>query len=80
MCRKRAANGEVTELDEIPSGFGIGLPFILEMTRAKVAGNDLSDANRHCVAALYYGLTLGRKRTGEGLPLDSPALETDISL
>ena len=80
MCRKRAANGEITELDEVPTGFGVGLPFILEMVRAKVAGNDLSDTERHIASALYYGLTLGRKRTGKDLPLDAPAVETDAPM
>ena len=50
------------------------------MARAKVAGNDLSDAERHITAAFHFGLTLGRKRSGQGLPLDSPAIETDVTL
>ena len=67
-------------MSEIPIEFGIGLPFILEMARAKVAGNDLCDTNRNIISALYIGMTLGRKRTGTGLPLDSPALETEENL
>ena len=80
MCRKRDAQGDITILDEIPTGFGIGLPFVLEMVRAKVAGNDLCDTTRNIISALYIGMTIGRKRTGTGLPLDNPAIETDNGL
>ena len=80
MCRKRAANGETTQLEEIPTGFGIGLPYIMEIVRAEVAGNDLTDVERHIISALCIGMTIGRKRSGKGLPLEAPALETDASL
>ena len=80
MCRKRTAKGDITTLDEIPTGFGTGLPFVLEMIKAKVAGNDLDDSERHIISALYTGLSLARKRSGKGLPLDAPALELNTGL
>ena len=50
------------------------------MIRAKVAVNDLDDYQRHIMAAVYFGLTLGHKKTARGLPLELAATETGFDL
>ena len=81
LCRRRAASGYVYEAENLTKeANGIGFPFLLEMMRARVAGNDLSDTERHIATALYIGMYLGHKKTSSGLPLTAPATETDITL
>ena len=81
LRRHRNADGTVTETDEPDEkDIGIGFSFILEMIRAKVAVNDLDDQTRHILAAMYFGLTLGHKKTAQGLPLDGAASETGFGL
>ena len=81
MRRHRNADGTFTETDEPDEkDLGIGFSYILEMVRAKVAVNDLDDPTRHILAAMYFGLTLGHKKTARGLPLESAATETGFGL
>ena len=77
LRRTRAANGEITTTSSVGPEHGIDLPFILQMARAKVAGNDLDDAIRHTITGLYIGMSLSRKRSATGLPLDSPITEKE---
>ena len=79
LCRNRSASGNIYETAEIDhKRGGIGIPFIMEMLRAKVAGSDLEDANRIASAALHIGLHLGYHKSAKGLALDAPLVETDI--
>ena len=81
LCRKRAASGYVHEAVNVTDETsGIDLPFILEMIRAEVASNDLTDTERHIASALYVGLVIGHRKTSFGLPMQAPATENDIEL